>query len=106
MASFQLHVNSAAVWLTNDGRTADQKQKRFTSFGRTLNKHAPPRSQNIITILCKIITRMKLLFSKYLGGYSYSFQRSSELGKNSPQEFSRVFLAITVTWFMVFELKM
>ena len=31
------------------------------------------------TILCKIITRMKLLFSNYLGGYSYSFQGSSEL---------------------------
>ena len=60
------------------------------------------------TILFKIITRMKLLFSNYLGGYSYSFQGSSELisititvslfflqngviGKNSPQEFSRVF---------------
>ena len=43
---------------------------------------------------------MKLLLSNYLGGYSYSFQGSSELiritaeciaGKNSPQEFSRVF---------------
>ena len=31
------------------------------------------------TILFKIITRMKLLFSNCLGGYSYSFQRSSEL---------------------------
>ena len=30
-------------------------------------------------ILFKIITRMKLLFSNYLGDYSYSFQGSSEL---------------------------
>ena len=32
-----------------------------------------------LTILFKIITRMKLLFSNYLGGYSHSFQGSSEL---------------------------
>ena len=31
------------------------------------------------TILFKIITRMKLLFSSYLGDYSYSFQGSVEL---------------------------
>ena len=31
------------------------------------------------TILFKIITRMKLLFSNYLGDYSYSFRGSSEL---------------------------
>ena len=31
------------------------------------------------TILFKIITRMKLLFSNYLVDYSYSFQGSSEL---------------------------
>ena len=60
------------------------------------------------TILFKIITRMKLLFSKYLGDYSYSFQGSSELisitvtvslfflqngvtGNNFPQEFPRIF---------------
>ena len=58
-------------------------------------------------ILSKIITRMELLFSNYLGDYSYSFQGSSELisitvtvslsflqnadtGNISPQEFSRV----------------
>ena len=56
------------------------------------------------TILFKIITRIKLLFSKYLRDYSYSFQGSSELisitvtvslfllqnavtESNSPQEF-------------------
>ena len=32
-----------------------------------------------ITILFKIITRIKLLFSNYLGDYSYSFQGSVEL---------------------------
>ena len=32
-----------------------------------------------VTILFKIISRMKLLFSNYLGDYSYSFQGSSEL---------------------------
>ena len=31
-----------------------------------------------IAILCKILTRMKLLFLKLLGNYSYSFQGSSE----------------------------
>ena len=57
--------------------------------------------------LFKIITRMKLLFSNYLGDYSYSFQGSSEFlisitvtvslfflqngvaGNNSPQEFPK-----------------
>ena len=34
---------------------------------------------NMITILFKIITRIKLLFSNYLGDYSYSFRGSSEL---------------------------
>ena len=59
------------------------------------------------TILLKIITRMKLSFSNYLGDYSYSFQGSSELviitvtspsfssrivtGNNFPQGFSRSF---------------
>ena len=54
------------------------------------------------------ITRMKLLSSNHVGDCSYSFQGSSELisiavtvsllflqnavtGKNSPQEFSRIF---------------
>ena len=32
-----------------------------------------------LTILFKIIARMQLLFSNYLGDYSYSFQGSSEL---------------------------
>ena len=61
-----------------------------------------------ITIHLKIITRIKLLFSNYLGDYSYSFQGSSELISitvtvslsflqiaatinNSPQEFPGVF---------------
>ena len=61
-----------------------------------------------VTILFKIITRMKLLFSNYLGDYSYRFQGSSELisitvtfslfflqtaitGNNSPQAFPRFF---------------
>ena len=65
------------------------------------------------TILFKIITRIKLFFSNYLGDYSYSFQGSVELicitatvsllllqnavtENNSPQEFGG-FLAITVT---------
>ena len=58
------------------------------------------------TILFKIITRMKLLFSNYLGDYSYSFQGSVEFAlqlqspcsfmqnavteNNSPHEFSRI----------------
>ena len=35
--------------------------------------------QIAFTIPFKIITRMNVLFSNYLGGYSYSFQGSSEL---------------------------
>ena len=38
-----------------------------------------PQKLRGITILFKIVTRMKLLFSNDLGGYSYSFQGSSEL---------------------------
>ena len=44
----------------------------------------------VATILFKIITCMKLLFSNYLGDYSYSFQGSSEL------------IRITVTVSLVF----
>ena len=67
----------------------------------------------LFTILLKIITRMKLLFSNYLGDYSYSFQGSSELisitvtvslfsCRMELQEIillvnSQAFLAITVT---------
>ena len=47
-----------------------------------------------ITILFKIITRMKLLFSNYLGDYSYSFQGYSEL------------ISITVTVFPCFSCRM
>ena len=36
-------------------------------------------SKEMLTMLFKIITRMKLLLSVYLGDYSYSFQWSSEL---------------------------
>ena len=43
-----------------------------------------------LTILFKIITRMKLLVSNYLGDYSYRFQGSSEL------------ISITVTVSLVF----
>ena len=42
-----------------------------------------------VTIFFKIITRMKLLFSIYLGDYSYSFQGSSEL----------ISITVTVSWF-------
>ena len=73
-----------------------------------------------ITILFKIITRMKLLFSNYLGCYSYSFQGSSEIititvtvslffSQNALQEiipfrnFPEI-LAITVTWFNGFRI--
>ena len=65
-----------------------------------------------IYILFKIFTRMKLLFSNYLGDYSYSFHGYSELisitvtasllilqngvaGNNSPRGFPSI-LAITV----------
>ena len=70
---------------------------------------------NIVTILFKIITRMKLLFSNYLGGYSYSFRGASELisitvtvslffqlnalQERIPLGNSQEFSAITVTWF-------
>ena len=37
----------------------------------------------LLTILFKFITRMKLLFSNYLGGYSYGLQGSSELQSGS-----------------------
>ena len=37
------------------------------------------RDFKLFTILFKIITRIKLLFSNYLGDYSYSFQGSFEL---------------------------
>ena len=37
------------------------------------------KSSSKITILFKIIARMKLFFSNYLGDYSYSFQGSFEL---------------------------
>ena len=50
------------------------RTSRVKNFGQPLetfeNKH---------TILFKIITRMKLLFSNYLGDYNYSFERSFEL---------------------------
>ena len=71
-----------------------------------------------VTILFKITTRMKLLFSNYLGDYSYSFQGSSELiritvtvsllllqngvtGKNSPLEFPSIFgnYSYIIYWF-------
>ena len=62
----------------------------------------------VLADLFKIITRMKLLFSNYLGDYSYSFQGSSEIisitvtvslfflqngvtGKKSPREFPSIF---------------
>ena len=48
---------------------------------------------SMCTILFKIITRMKLLFSIYLGGYSYSFQGSSEL----------ISLTVTVSLFFLAE---
>ena len=69
----------------------------------------------------KIITRMKLLFSNYLGGYRYSFQGSSELisitvtasllfSENTLQEIiaprnSREFSTNTVAWRNGFRIK-
>ena len=48
-----------------------------------VNKHfvnkLPFPTKPWLTILFKIITRMKLLFSNYLGDYSYSFLGFSEL---------------------------
>ena len=40
------------------------------------------------TILFKIITRIKLLFSNYLGRYSYSFRARQEL----------ISVTVTVLW--------
>ena len=59
-------------------------RRRWASAAVGLLQLPPPQSQfsgkkKAHTILFKIITRMKLLFSNYLGGYSYSFQGSSEL---------------------------
>ena len=42
-----------------------------------ISSPAPVSGAN--TILLEILTRMKLLFSNYLGDYSYSFQGSSEI---------------------------
>ena len=75
------------------------------------------------TILLKIITRMKLLFSNYLGYYSYSFQGSSELisitvtvslfflaersyRKEFPQGTLKKLLQLQLHDLMVFELDM
>ena len=76
-----------------------------------------------LTILFEIIARMKLLFSNYLGDYSYSFQGSSELISITvtvsfsffywrmelqeiiPLRNSQAFSAITVTWFNGFRIK-
>ena len=85
-----------------------------TAFGKS-----PPRPS--ITILFKIITRMKLLFLNYLGDYSYSFQGSSELVSITvtvslfflqmqwqeiiPLRHSQEFSAITVTWFNGFWIR-
>ena len=70
------------------------------------------------TVLFKIITRVKLLFSKNLGDYSYSFQGSSKSAlqlqfvflaecsyrDNSPQEFSRFFCdySYMIQWLLNF----
>ena len=75
----------------------------------------------MLTILFKIITRMKLLFSNYLGDYSYSFQGSSELISTTvtvflfscrlqlqetiPLRHSQEFSAVTVTWFNGFRIR-
>ena len=48
-------------------------------------KGKPRTSQNPLTILFKIITRIKLVFSNYLGRYSYSFRARQE------------FISVTVT---------
>ena len=74
------------------------------------------------TILFKIITRMKLLFSNYLGHYSYSFQGSVELisitvtvsffcaqtsyRKESPSGIFKSLLPLQLHNLMVLELKM
>ena len=73
-----------------------------------------------VTILCRIIIRMKFLFSNKLGDYSYSFQGFSELtsvtvtvslffyekavtGNNSPL---KNFLQLQLHDSIVFELEM
>ena len=79
------------------------------SFGEKIKKCSQNDSGDfhLSTILFQIITRMKVLFSNFLGDYSYSFQGSSELisitvtvslflqngvtANNSPQEFPSIF---------------
>ena len=88
---------------------------------RVLDSTSPIK---LSTILCKIITRMKLLFSNYVGGYitvfggvfelifhySYSFlillTRIQLQENNSPQRFSVIFLRLQLHKLMVFEFKM
>ena len=62
-------------------------RKRRASEGGVVQKYnflgseSPPRKSESKqhTILFKIITRIKLLFSNYLGRYSYSFRARQEL---------------------------
>ena len=55
----------------------EQLTMRPFPFGRRLGRTKVPRK--VFTILFKISTRMKLLFSNDLGDYSYSFEGSLEL---------------------------
>ena len=63
--------------------TESQKELKMSCRGLSAQgHHKAHKAQNrveteLITILFKRITRMKLLFSNYLGDYSYSFQGSS-----------------------------
>ena len=55
------------------------------TYGR---EKGPKMAALKITILLKIITRIKLLFSNYLGRYSYSFRARQEL----------ISVTVTVLW--------
>ena len=64
-------------------KTASPPYVRRLGFSRDSNHcdlifHVYPLFHRL-TILFKIITRIKLLFSNYLGRYSYSFRARQEL---------------------------
>ena len=68
-------------------RIPDPKGPGDSCKGR--NPKLRPRSpKRALTFLFKIITRIKLLFSNYLGRYSYSFRARQEL----------ISVTVTVLW--------
>ena len=54
-----------------------QLPKSGSQHEKLCGKKRPFRNRGHLTILCKIITRMKLLFSNYLGDYITVFGGSS-----------------------------